>query len=87
LSRGTIIGTEGELSLSFFGDAEIILKKSDIEEKKKFKFDLPKHIQQPLIKTVVDDLLGRKTSPSTGLSAARTNWVMEEMTKNYYTKK
>lgn len=83
----TIIGTEGELSLSFFGDAEIILKKSDIEEKKKFKFDLPKHIQQPLIKTVVDDLLGRKTSPSTGLSAARTNWVMEEMTKNYYTKK
>lgn len=83
----TIIGTEGQLSISFFGPAEISLKKANLDEKIIYKFDLPKHIQEPLIKTIVDDLLGRGTSPSTGLSAARTNWVMEEMTKNYYARK
>lgn len=83
----TIIGTAGKLSIPFFGAAEIILEKADLKRKKKFKFDLPKHIQQPLIETIVDDLLGKGTCPSTGLSAARTNWVMEEMTKNYYNRK
>jgi predicted dehydrogenase len=83
----TIIGTEGKLSIPFFGDAEIVLEKSDLKRKEKFTFDLPKHIQHPLIETIVDDLLGNGTCPSTGLSAARTNWVMEEMTKNYYTRK
>lgn len=80
----TIIGTEGKLRIPFFGAAEITLEKSGLKSKKQFSFDLPKHIQQPLIQTVVDDLLGTDICPSTGESAARTNWVMEEMTKNYY---
>jgi len=83
----TIIGTKGRLSIPFFGAAEISLEMSQAENRKKFKFDLPKHIQQPLIQTVVDDLLGRGVCLSTGLSALRTNWVMEEMTKHYYTEK
>ena len=82
----TIIGTEGKLSIPFFGAAEITLEKSGLKSKQQFSFDLPKHIQQPLIQTVVDDLLGTGICPSTGESAARTNWVMEEMTKNYYSK-
>lgn len=80
----TIIGSEGQLSIPFFGAPEIILEKSGLKRKKKFHFDLPKHIQQPLIQTIVDDLLGHGTCPSTGTTAARTNWVMEELTKNYY---
>lgn len=80
----TIIGSEGQLRIPFFGLPEIILEKSGTTSKDKFTFDLPKHIQQPLIQTIVDDLLGKSTCPSTGESAARTNWVMEEMTKNYY---
>ena len=83
----TIIGTKGKLSIPFFGDAEIIVEKSDLNIKEKMTFDLPKHIQQPLIETIVHDLLGKGTCHSTGLSAIRTNWVMEEMTKNYYTNK
>lgn len=82
----TIIGTEGKLSISFFGAPEIILKKSSLNGKKKFIFTLPKHIQHPLIQTIVDDLLGKGVCPSTGVSAARTNWVMEEMTKSFYKK-
>ena len=79
----SVIGSKGKLSIPFFGDPEIVLEKSGLKRKKKFKFNLPRHIQQPLIQTVVDDLLGRGFCPSTGDSAARTNWVMEEMTKAY----
>lgn len=82
----TIIGSEGQLSIPFFGAAEINLEKAGSKEKQSFQFELPKHIQQPLIQTVVDDILGAGTCPSIGESAARTNWVMEEMTKNYYDK-
>ncbi|MFK7984272.1 MAG: Gfo/Idh/MocA family protein [Saprospiraceae bacterium] len=80
----TIIGTTGKLSIPFFGEPEIILENSNSKRKKKFKFALPKHIQQPLLQTIVDDLLGTGNCPSTGESAARTNWVLEEITKNYY---
>lgn len=83
----TIIGTEGKLSIPFFGAAEIVLEKPGSEGKKKFKFALPEHIQQPLIQTIVDDLLGRGICSSTGVSAARTNWVMEEMTRSHYSRK
>ena len=80
----TVIGSKGKLSIPFFGKPEIVLQKSGLKRKKKFKFNLPKHIQHPLIQTVVDDLLGKGVCPSTGTSAARTNWVMEEITKAYY---
>jgi len=79
-----IIGSEGQLRISFFGVPEIILEKSGMEKPRTFRFELPKHIQEPLIQTVVDDLLGKGSCPSTGVSAARTNWVMEEITKHYY---
>ncbi len=78
----------------------------------RFHFDMPEHIQQPLIETIVSDLMTRLNAddpdsrdarlkkektpagesignipgstsgfkcPSTGISAARTNRVMEEM--------
>ena len=82
----TVIGSKGNLRIPFFGKPEIILEKSGQKGKEKFTFELPKHIQQPLIQTVVDDLLGKGLCPGTGDSAARTNWVMEEMTKDYYKK-
>ena len=81
----TIIGSKGQLSIPFFGAPQINLTKSD--KKQVFQFSLPKHIQQPLVQTIVDDLLGKGNCPSTGISGARTNWVMQEMTKNYYSDK
>jgi hypothetical protein len=44
----------------------------------------PPHVQQPLIQTVVDDLLGRGTCPSTGESARRTSRVMDTVLSAYY---
>ena len=71
--------------MSFFGAPKLYLEKSGspIET---FEFVMPQHIQEYLIQTIVDDLLGKGECPSTGETAIRTNWVMEEMTKNYYTK-
>jgi hypothetical protein len=47
-----------------------------------FAIEYPPHIQQPLIQSVVDDLLGEGQCPSTGVSAARTSWVMDQMLGN-----
>ena len=80
----TIIGSEGELRISFFGEPIIYLQNPKSSKTQIFEIEHPKHIQQPLIQSVVDDLLGVGKCASTGISAARTNWVMEEMTKNYY---
>lgn len=79
----TIIGSKGQIRVPFFGEPKIIIEKSNMVTEV-LEFELPCHIQQPLIEMVVNDLLGKGTCPSTGESAIRTNWVMEEMTKNYY---
>ncbi|HUW18526.1 MAG TPA: hypothetical protein VMW16_04420 [Sedimentisphaerales bacterium] len=42
----------------------------------------PQHVQQPLIQTVVDELRQRGKCPSTGVTAARTNWIMGEIIAN-----
>ena len=44
----------------------------------------PPHVAQPLIQTVVDDLLGRGRCPSTGESARRTTRVMDTVLEGYY---
>jgi len=77
-----IAGTRGRLILSVFGNEPVRFEGPDgIEE-----FDLrkPQHVQQPLIETVVDDLLGQGTCGSTGESAARTNRVLDLALSEYY---
>lgn len=75
-----IYGSAGKISFETFGKGEFLLE-VDGKAAEQFSFELPKHIQQPLIETIVGDLLGTDTCPSTGSSAARTNWVMDELTK------
>ncbi len=75
----TIIeGNRGRVSFPFFGDNSVTL---EIRDKKKeiFQFNISKHIQQGLIQTIVDELLGKGKCNSTGESGARTNRVMEEI--------
>lgn len=78
-----ISGSKGSIQISFFGEPKVTLRRSD-GTTEVFEFDLPTHIQHPLIQTIVDDLLGVGSCPSPGTSAVRTNWVMQELTKNYY---
>jgi 1,5-anhydro-D-fructose reductase (1,5-anhydro-D-mannitol-forming) len=49
-------------------------------------FDLPnpRHIQQPFIQTIVDELDGKGVCPSTGVTAARTSKVIDTVLAHYY---
>lgn len=76
----TIYGSKGQLSFTVFSNFHISLK-IDGKRTKIMRFDMPKHVQQPLIQTIVDDLMGKGTCNSTGISGARTNWVMSELCK------
>lgn len=74
----TIVGSKGQISYPTFGPPYVILE-TDGGEMEKFEFELPKHIQYHLIESIVKELLGEGKCPSTGVSGARTNWVMEQI--------
>jgi predicted dehydrogenase len=72
-----IVGSQGKISFSTFGVDPVVLTTG--AGVRQFPFDNPPHVQQPLIQTVVDELIGIGRCPSTGESAARTNWVMDQV--------
>jgi predicted dehydrogenase len=76
-----IVGSKGKISFSTFGSEPIQLVTE--EGMTEFPMENPRHIQQPLIQTVVDELNGKQICPSHGESGARTNWVMDQITKDY----
>ena len=76
-----IVGTEAKVRFSSFGVEPVVLETRD--GVREFPIANPAHVQQPLIQTVVDDLLGIGECPSTGTSAARTNWVMDQALAQY----
>lgn len=77
--RTEIIGSAGGISYSAFDLAAPVVLERDGGNVEKFTFPPPDHVQQPLIQTVVDDLLGRGSCPSTGQSAARTSRVLDQI--------
>ncbi len=74
----TIVGSEGQMEFSAFGDSPIFLNTIH-SGKVELNYIAPEHIAGPLIQTAVNDLLGTGTCPSTGITGARTNFVMEKM--------
>lgn len=75
-----IVGSKGEIRMSCFGASKVELI-SDEKGTQFYSFDMPFHIQQPLIEQVVLDLISETGCVSTGISAARTNLILEEMIK------
>jgi predicted dehydrogenase len=82
VDRTEILGTRGRVSFASFDDAPVVLQAGD--ETAEFAIPHPPHVQQPLIQTVVDQLNGTGRCPSTGESAARTTWVMDQILASYY---
>jgi predicted dehydrogenase len=82
LDRTEIVGSQGKITYSTFDDTPVLL--TTAEGRTEFPFEPPAHVQQPLIQTVVDALNGNGECPSTGESAARTNWVMDQLLEAYY---
>jgi len=78
----SIEGSAGVLRLSTFGETPLELETSSGSEA--FALPNPPHIQQPLIQSIVDSLLGRGSCASSGVSGARTSWVMDRALASYY---
>ncbi|MDP6777545.1 MAG: Gfo/Idh/MocA family oxidoreductase [Candidatus Latescibacteria bacterium] len=78
----TLTGSGGEIRCPVFSDGAILIKKPDGEES--IDIRKPEHVHQPMIQTIVDELLGKGLCESTGESGARTGRVMEECLKAYY---
>ena len=77
-----ITGTKGKISLSTFQLGEVKLLTTELSSN--FSYKNPENISFNLIGQVVGELRGEATCVSTGISGARTNWVLGEITKNYY---
>ena len=77
-----ITGTKGKILFSTFEqrDVQLITEKGTVN----FNFQNPENISHNLISQVVDALRGKADCVSTGMTAARTSSVLEEMVKNYY---
>lgn len=77
VDRVELVGSRGTITFATFADEPVSL----MTEGRRATFDIPHptHIQQPMIQTVVDALTIGGFCPSTGLSGARTSWVMDEI--------
>ena len=76
-----IVGSKGEISFNTFGNPMIIHLKSEEYGAIEFSYNHEQPIQKNLVQQIVDDLRGICPCPNTGISASRTNWVMDEITK------
>lgn len=75
-------GTEGKITFSCFGNEPARLETGvGVEE---FSFEPPRHVHQPLVQTIVDELRGVGKCPSTGETALRTMQVMDTVLESYY---
>ncbi len=75
-------GTDGEITFTMFQSRPVKLENASGTQL--FDLPYPPHVAQPLIQTVVDDLLGRGVCPSTGVSARRTTRVMDRVLEGFY---
>lgn len=76
--RIELVGTEGRIFFSVL-DVAAPVHVETAGGVRQLHVDPPEHVQQPLIQTVVDELLGRGSCPSTAESAARTDVVLSRL--------
>ncbi|MCF6356341.1 MAG: Gfo/Idh/MocA family oxidoreductase [Draconibacterium sp.] len=78
-----IIGDSGKITLPCFSPAGVLTLKT-ARGTEEMNFANPEHISQNLVQQVVNELRGTGKCVSTGISAARTSWVLDEMVKGFY---
>ena len=77
--RVHIIGEKGQISFSIFSFDPILLESGSSPGTETIATQQPEHIQMPFIKTIVAELTGTGSCPSTGITAAVTSRVMDEI--------
>jgi 1,5-anhydro-D-fructose reductase (1,5-anhydro-D-mannitol-forming) len=81
IDRTEIVGSRGTARFAVLRDEPVTLRTA--EGFTHLAIEHPPHVQQPLVQAVVDQLLGVGTCPSTGVTASRTSWVMDELLREY----
>ncbi|MBI1256140.1 MAG: gfo/Idh/MocA family oxidoreductase [Chloroflexi bacterium] len=82
LDETILLGSKGQIAYSTFDAQPIRLTTAEAEQQ--FAIDNPPHVHQPLIQSIVDELNGTDTCPSTGDSGLRTAQIMDELLREYY---
>src|SRR5258705_1374857 len=77
-----IAGDLGEVRLATFGDGPVEIRTGEHVERR--ELPNPRHIQMPMIESVVADLRGLGRAESTGVTAARTSAVIDAALERYY---
>ena len=77
IDRTEIVGSKGKITYSTYRNAPIRLDKEG--EVETIDIPDPEHVQQPLIQTIVDELTGNGRCPSTGVTAADTNYWIDQI--------
>ncbi len=80
--RITFLGSQGEIETPIFSDTDVVVRAST--GSRTYDIRNPAHVHQPLIQTIVDELQGHGSCPSTAQSAARASWVLDECVRDYY---
>ncbi|SDG66463.1 Gfo/Idh/MocA family protein [Winogradskyella thalassocola] len=80
-----IVGSEGEIQFSVFGDDPIVLITKN--NTNTFTIENPKHIQFYHVKSMKKHLDGVEKHPSTGQNGLHTAWVMDKILVSCKTKK
>lgn len=75
--RIEVIGNKGTLCFSVYTYEPITLYTED--SRQEISVENPTYVQQPLIQSVVDHLLGKSICECNGTSATLTNWVMDKI--------
>ena len=77
-----VYGTKGHLEFSVH--ASDVVKICSPNGTKELKIKTPKFVSEPLITTIVDELLGRGVCPSTGVDALPTAKIIDTVLDSYY---
>ncbi|MEO6288898.1 MAG: Gfo/Idh/MocA family oxidoreductase [Ginsengibacter sp.] len=72
-----IIGSLGKIIFSFFHSFDITVEIGSDSET--YTLPYPEHVQQPLIDLIVKELRGEGKSPSSGISGARANMLLDQI--------
>lgn len=84
VDRTVIRGSEGYIAYATFDAQPAILCQNGVISE--LSAAHPEHVHQPLIERINEELRGAKSSPSTGVSGARTNRVLDAILREYYTR-
>ncbi len=76
-----IVGSKGRIEFEFFSDRPLRLINENGEQEAAIAN--PPHVQQPFIRSIVDELNGLAPCPGNVDSAVRSTWVADEILRKY----